>query len=135
MKSATKKIKGGYMKPTKKSIVSTNSLVRVLSSIQRHDVSIEPHCRDSVDIDRNDNDGEYVKYDDLVDLIEKLKSEIYTCKNCIWRNEKRHCGNDSVISENYNQGKGSADERLIYSYSEGGSFEVGDNFGCVHFEK
>jgi hypothetical protein len=24
---------------------------------------------------------------------------------------------------------------LIYSYQEGGTFEVGDMFGCIHFEK
>jgi hypothetical protein len=25
-------------------------------------------------------------------------------------------------------------DALIYSYSEGGWFEVGENFGCVHWE-
>ena len=56
------------------------------------------------------------------------------CKDCKHRSDKRHCENDSAMSEDYNQGFGDNDNMMIYPYVESGWFEVGDNFGCVHFE-
>jgi hypothetical protein len=29
----------------------------------------------------------------------------------------------------------SLNDTIEYSYDEGGCFEVGDNFGCIHFKK
>ncbi|MCK5607482.1 hypothetical protein KAR91_36705 [Candidatus Pacearchaeota archaeon] len=57
------------------------------------------------------------------------------CKDCKHRNEERYCGNEEKIDENYGQGRGDNDDKMIYSYSEGGGFKVGDNFGCIHFER
>ena len=56
------------------------------------------------------------------------------CKDCYWRDNGRYCSNENAIDENYGQGRGYNDDRLIYSYQEGGAFEVGDKFGCVHFK-
>ena len=57
------------------------------------------------------------------------------CKDCEWRDEYRYCMNREKLDENWHQGFGENDDRLIYSYQEGGVFQVGDNFGCVHFKK
>lgn len=55
------------------------------------------------------------------------------CKNCKHRNKLRRCENNEKIYENDVPDKGIKDDSLSYSYIEGGYFEVGDNFGCVHF--
>lgn len=55
------------------------------------------------------------------------------CKDCVWRKENRRCSN-SHIDEDYGI-KSEEDNMLVYSYDEGGSFEAGDNFGCVHFKE
>jgi len=58
------------------------------------------------------------------------------CKNCDWR-EGRLCGNcDKLHEEGATDDKENVnDDHLGYTYNESGSFEVGDNFGCVHFKK
>ena len=57
------------------------------------------------------------------------------CKNCKWR-EDRVCMNDGKIHEkDYEKRDNANDDHLVYSYYESGGFEVGDNFGCVHFEE
>lgn len=55
------------------------------------------------------------------------------CKDCEWRNKDRYCTNDTKIDEDCGQGRGDDDDKMIYSYRECGGFQVGDNFGCVHF--
>lgn len=57
------------------------------------------------------------------------------CKDCKHRSKRRICENENAMGEDYGQGFGDKDDRLIYPYLEGGYFEVGDNFGCVHFEE
>ena len=62
------------------------------------------------------------------------------CKNCIHRIPTKSkedlpygvCTNNEKIDEDTYQDDKS--DMLIYSYMEGGSFCVGDNFGCVHFK-
>lgn len=63
------------------------------------------------------------------------------CKDCIHRKQVEYntpgksygiCTNASAIDEDY--GQENTDAMLIYSYQEGGSFYVGERFGCVHFE-
>jgi hypothetical protein len=61
--------------------------------------------------------------------------EIGVCKDCRFRDENRYCENDDKIDENHYQGRGDNDDRMIYSYQEGGGFKVGDNFGCIHWTK
>jgi len=51
------------------------------------------------------------------------------CRDCLFRNEEKSC--DSPYFSDY---KNPEERGLTYSYSEGGSFTVGDFFGCVHFE-
>jgi hypothetical protein len=55
------------------------------------------------------------------------------CKDCKY-NVKHICTNDK-LSEDGGFTKEEKTDMLIYSYLEGGTFEVGDLFGCVHFEK
>lgn len=56
-----------------------------------------------------------------------------TCKTCKFRAIDETCQNEH-ISENYYYTKLEESTMLIYSYSEGGSFTVGDNFGCIHHQ-
>jgi len=52
------------------------------------------------------------------------------CKDC-----KFNKGGDCVSEKiGERSGDDDTDDQLIYSYDEGGGFEVGDYFGCVHFE-
>ena len=53
------------------------------------------------------------------------------CKTCKHRDEKGYCGNEK-ISEDYGQSNKDKTDMLIYDYSEGGGFWVGQEFGCVH---
>lgn len=50
------------------------------------------------------------------------------CKDCLFRNESGEC--DSPYFSDYLH----HDNGIAYQYSEGGSFIVGDFFGCIHFE-
>lgn len=55
------------------------------------------------------------------------------CKDCKSRDSKGRC-----LSEKIDEDHGCSDEEkvdmLVYSYTEGGSFRVGDKFGCIHFK-
>ena len=59
------------------------------------------------------------------------------CKDCIFN--ENHCCQSEKIGENIVSELWDSDLKngdcLSYSYDEGGSFLVCDNFGCVHFEK
>jgi hypothetical protein len=57
------------------------------------------------------------------------------CGLCKWRGNDGYCKNTDKIDEDYGQGVGDDDDRLIYDYAESGGFYVGVNFGCVHFEE
>ncbi len=55
------------------------------------------------------------------------------CKNCHWRVEG-FCTNDLKLHEkDHRERFNEHDDHLVYSYLEDGGFEVGENFGCVHF--
>ena len=62
------------------------------------------------------------------------------CKNCTFRNPDGFCGHEKIrelwggdyMSE---KEKEKYKDFLIYGYDEGGSFWVGPEFGCVHFEQ
>ena len=63
------------------------------------------------------------------------------CKDCKFREKSRGhgtgmrhvCGNRSAMAEYLFQEDTS--KMMIYPYNDGGSFYVGDNFGCVHFRE
>jgi len=59
--------------------------------------------------------------------------EMEFCKDCFYRDNNRHCNNLEKIRETGAKPQSNADDSLIYDYNEGGGFEVGDFFGCVHF--
>jgi hypothetical protein len=54
------------------------------------------------------------------------------CSRCYWRNREKFCTNEKI--NDYGGISPIAIDELRYSYHEGGGFEVGDNFGCVHFK-
>ena len=60
------------------------------------------------------------------------------CKDCAHRDKDRTCRCDK-INENEStfiaNDRANTDDELRYSYHEGGWFEAGDNFGCVHFKQ
>jgi hypothetical protein len=69
------------------------------------------------------------------------------CKDCKFRNEAGEC-TSSKISDSARWPGGYYDDEeeereniektkdmLLYSYDEGGSFFVGEEFGCVHHER
>ena len=57
------------------------------------------------------------------------------CGDCKWRDADGLCVCPKIHeAENYIGGADPADDELVYSYYEGGSFWVGPNFGCVHGE-
>lgn len=56
------------------------------------------------------------------------------CKDCLHRNKNRICCCER-IREPYELEDNGRDDCLEYCYNEGGVFEVGDYFGCVHFKK
>lgn len=62
------------------------------------------------------------------------------CKDCKYRKEweifgalKMICMSDK-LQEEFGQDDSARDDMLIYAYQEGGYFEVGANFGCIHFD-
>jgi hypothetical protein len=57
--------------------------------------------------------------------------EMNTCKSCKHRDGNGYCTSPK-IDEDY--GYDGENDMLVYSYTEGGAFRVGDNFGCVHHE-
>ena len=60
----------------------------------------------------------------------------HICKNCDWWDNERLCQNSNkIFSDGYHNPETTNDDQLMYEYNEDGSFEVGDNFGCVHFIK
>ena len=52
------------------------------------------------------------------------------CKDCEF-NKLNRCENEK-IDEDY--GQEDREDMLIYDYTEGGGFSVGDMFGCIHFK-
>jgi len=92
-------------------------------------------------------DGYIYNPEDIEKLLHAIKSRIESaeakrqkmncgyCKDCKWRDEYGSCKNSKMIDENYDQGFGKNNDRLIYSYQVGGEFWVGANFGCIHFKK
>ena len=63
------------------------------------------------------------------------------CKNCKWKSVELHfpyrqiCSNPNIHEDTDNQPNDDLSDDLIYSYTEGGTFIVGDFFGCVHFKE
>lgn len=57
-----------------------------------------------------------------------------TCKTCKFRQKHYGCFICSCdkISEDYSQSDSKSKDMLIHSYNEGGSFFVGEDFGCIH---
>jgi len=71
--------------------------------------------------------------------------EIGFCKDCKFVEKNRvdyptrcteifYCGNEDKLFEN-GCGDTSENDYLSYSYQEGGGFEVGPQFGCIHWLK
>jgi hypothetical protein len=56
------------------------------------------------------------------------------CKDCKHRDDAGYCGNNNLQEGTYYQDTEAAKAMLLYSYDEGGSFWVGPDFGCVHWE-
>lgn len=54
------------------------------------------------------------------------------CKDCDWWKNK-HCKNDEKIGEDICWDEDKNIDQLSYSYREGGAFQTGPMFGCVHF--
>ena len=66
------------------------------------------------------------------------------CKDCRFRDEDGICNNPKITDtqrwhvdydEDENEHKEKIKDMLLYSYDEGGSFFVGEEFGCVHWCK
>lgn len=53
------------------------------------------------------------------------------CKTCQYRNSDGYCTSEK-LSEDYSQSDDKRADMLIYDYSEGGGFWVGERFGCIH---
>ena len=68
-----------------------------------------------------------------------MKKEIGRCKDCVWREERLKgnmvCENPHLTEYLYRDDSVSKEDCLFYSYDEGGWFEPGDNFGCIHFKE
>ena len=60
------------------------------------------------------------------------------CKDCVFRvvNKvgEKVCKNLHLFEAGDKEEEIDKEDSLQYSYNEGGWFEVGDNFGCVHFQ-
>lgn len=60
------------------------------------------------------------------------------CKDCVFRvidkYGSRTCKNLHLHEAGDRDKLIDKEDSLQYSYNEGGWFEVGDNFGCVHFK-
>lgn len=54
------------------------------------------------------------------------------CKDCEWWKDK-YCQNETKLHENEYLNENENIDELDYSYNEGGSFQTGPMFGCVHF--
>jgi len=69
------------------------------------------------------------------------------CKTCKFRNANDVCTNTKLADnvqwpggyydneEEERENREQIKDMLLYSYDEGGSFFVGEDFGCVHWEK
>ena len=56
------------------------------------------------------------------------------CKDCKLRAKDGYCESEHFIEGRYDpDDEHPAD--VVYSYNEGGSFWVGPEFGCIHWEK
>lgn len=53
------------------------------------------------------------------------------CGNCKFRSIDGYC-QSPYLQEDFSCDGSDDNDKLIYSYTEGGSFWVGPNFGCVH---
>ena len=58
-----------------------------------------------------------------------------TCKTCIYRNGFGHCQSGKITEYYPGIPKDEKARMLIYSYFEGGTFWVGEKFGCVHHQE
>jgi hypothetical protein len=75
-----------------------------------------------------DNDGDWVMYKDIKELIEPSGSlhPVIRCRNCKHYNTKiQDCKNPKV--------RNSADADIYVIYPE--YCTIDENFGCIHFEK
>lgn len=58
------------------------------------------------------------------------------CGECRWRDADEYCTCPKIHEYGrHAKGANEAEDHLIYSYSEGGYFWVGEKFGCVHGER
>lgn len=55
------------------------------------------------------------------------------CKTCRLRTDDGYCTSLKIREDDFGAAP-KLDDELVYSYYEGGSFWVGQNFGCVHWE-
>lgn len=69
----------------------------------------------------------------MQNLIVAWKMDKKYCKSCRF-NDQGYCTNEK-LDEDFSQSKDARRDMLIYSYNEGGSFMVGELFGCVHHEE
>jgi hypothetical protein len=53
------------------------------------------------------------------------------CGTCAFRNAAGRC-TSTKLAEDFGQTDDEKSDMLIYDYSEGGGFWVGERFGCVH---
>jgi hypothetical protein len=56
------------------------------------------------------------------------------CGTCKFRNKRGLCENKKIDEDHWYDKREKID-MLVYSYYEGGSFWVGEQFGCVHWAK
>jgi hypothetical protein len=63
------------------------------------------------------------------------KSNYPRCKTCKFRNEDWECDNAHINDYTNWSDATEIHDMLVYSYREGGSFFVGEDFGCVHHEE
>lgn len=61
--------------------------------------------------------------------------KLIRCGTCKWKNQRGCCTNNAKIHEHDYDKRDSVDDHMTYEYHESGSFLVGDNFGCVHWEE
>lgn len=54
------------------------------------------------------------------------------CVSCKFRDSDGICTNGK-LDESHNYSGEQKKDMLIYSYTEGGTFWVGERFGCIHF--
>lgn len=55
------------------------------------------------------------------------------CGTCKYRDDTGHCTSQK-LDEDTGQNDDKRTDMLVYDYSEGGGFWVGEKFGCVHYE-